>query len=277
MEGALDQPLLEKEEVCMTAQFGDQVVGDATAGNLPLHDAVILRHGEPPDAATDHPRAEQHHEGGWRRGRGRASGDPMKAGTARGEREEKEGCLARPVALEDEGRMVGDGMNSAQASPFDERPVEPDEVVQFGLREIHGGGFDLFFGQVARIAGGGVDHRPTERVSYALPERGRGKYLPARMRTTVSKQTSGAVIHRNVAVIACDTAATLAETSKKISELGLDIVMIGDRHIVIPARYIPMVLGRFKELGQFPRLLGEPLFDHVDEGADGEISSTENG
>jgi hypothetical protein len=97
------------------------------------------------------------------------------------------------------------------------------------------------------------------------------------MRTTVSKQTSGAVIHRNVAVIACDTAATLAETSKKIGELGLDLVMIGDRHIVIPARYIPMVLGRFKELGQFPRLLGEPLFDHADEGAEGEISSTENG
>jgi hypothetical protein len=38
-----------------------------------------------------------------------------------------------------------------------------------------------------------------------------------------------------------------------------------------------MVLGRFKELGQFPRLLGEPLFDHVDEPAEAEISSTENG
>lgn len=93
----------------------------------------------------------------------------------------------------------------------------------------------------------------------------------------MSKQTSGAVIHRNVAVIACDTAATLAETSKKISELGLDLVMIGDRHIVIPARHIPDVLGRFKELGQFPRLLGEPLFDHGDEGPEGDVSSTENG
>ena len=149
----------------MAAQLGDEVVGDATAGNLPLHDAVILCHTEPPHGATDHPGAEEHHKGGWRSRRRRAPSDPMEAGPARSEREEKEGCLAGPVALEDERRLVSDGMNGAQASPFDERPVEPDEVVQFGLREIHGGGFDLFFGQVARIAGGGVDHRPTERVS----------------------------------------------------------------------------------------------------------------
>ena len=73
--------------------------------------------------------------------------------------------MAGSVTLEHERRLVGDRMHGAEPRPLDQRPVEPDEVVQFGLQEIHGGGFDLFFGQVARIAGGGVDRRPTERVS----------------------------------------------------------------------------------------------------------------
>ena len=94
----------------------------------------------------------------------------------------------------------------------------------------------------------------------------------------VSKQTAGAVIHRNVALIACDTPATLAETARKLEELGdIDLVTLGDRHFMIPARQVSRVLARLKALGQFPRLLGEPVFEHREEGADAEPAPTENG
>lgn len=75
----------------------------------------------------------------------------------------------------------------------------------------------------------------------------------------MSTNRAGAVIHRNVAVIVCDTAATLAETMSRLAELSLDAVCIGDRYVVMPAPQAETVLAKLREFGQFPRLVGEPV------------------
>jgi hypothetical protein len=64
------------------------------------------------------------------------------------------------------------------------------------------------------------------------------------------------VIHRNVALIACDTAMTLRETMQRITDLDVDAVAVGERHLVLPHADLERVLGRLKELGQYPRLVG---------------------
>ena len=72
----------------------------------------------------------------------------------------------------------------------------------------------------------------------------------------MSRTASGAVIHRNVALIACDTPATLQETLRKLGDLDVDAVSIGDRHVLLPSGHARSVLDRLKEHGQFPRLVG---------------------
>jgi len=87
----------------------------------------------------------------------------------------------------------------------------------------------------------------------------------------VSSSKAGAIIHRNVAVIACDTSSTLKETLVKLADLDIDAVCLGDRHLALPARQVGAVLAKMKELGQFPRLVGELLpmdIDQVDPDAD---------
>ena len=75
----------------------------------------------------------------------------------------------------------------------------------------------------------------------------------------VSGSAFGAVIHRNLSVIACDTPATLQETLHRIDDLAIDVVALGERHFVLPASQAPRVLERLREHGQFPRLVGEPV------------------
>jgi hypothetical protein len=77
----------------------------------------------------------------------------------------------------------------------------------------------------------------------------------------VSLSSSGAVIHRNVALIACDTAGTLQETLKKLGDLDVNAVAIGERHVILPASRASEVLDRLKEHGQFPRLVGGQFLD----------------
>lgn len=72
----------------------------------------------------------------------------------------------------------------------------------------------------------------------------------------MSRTASGAVIHRNVALIACDTSATLQETFRKLGDIGLHAVPIGDRHVLLPASMARAALDRLREHGQFPRLVG---------------------
>lgn len=72
----------------------------------------------------------------------------------------------------------------------------------------------------------------------------------------MSRTASGAVIHRNVALIACDTSATLQETLRKLGDLEDVAVPVGDRHVLIPATRARDVLAQLKEHGQFPRLVG---------------------
>jgi hypothetical protein len=67
----------------------------------------------------------------------------------------------------------------------------------------------------------------------------------------------GAVVHHDVAVIACDSAVTLKETLHRLADLEVDAVTVGDRHVVLPASQVSRVLERMKEFGQFPRLVGE--------------------
>jgi hypothetical protein len=77
----------------------------------------------------------------------------------------------------------------------------------------------------------------------------------------VSLSSSGAVIHRNVALIACDTSGTLRETLKKLGDLDVAAVAIGERHVILPASRASEVLDRLKEHGQFPRLVGGQFLD----------------
>ena len=74
----------------------------------------------------------------------------------------------------------------------------------------------------------------------------------------VSTTRAGAVIHRNVAVIACDTSGTLRETLHRLEDLDIDAVRVGDRHLVLPASQVNEVLAKMREHGQFPRLIGDP-------------------
>ena len=75
---------------------------------------------------------------------------------------------------------------------------------------------------------------------------------------TLSSAKPGAVIHRNVAVIACDTPGTLQETLQRLGDLKVDAVQVGERHLILPSQHVHFVLSRLKEHGQFPRLVGQP-------------------
>jgi hypothetical protein len=73
----------------------------------------------------------------------------------------------------------------------------------------------------------------------------------------MSNSKSGAVIHRQVAVIACDNASTLKETLVRLAGLQIDAVCLGERHLVLPAEQVKGVLACLNNFGQFPRLIGE--------------------
>lgn len=73
----------------------------------------------------------------------------------------------------------------------------------------------------------------------------------------MSKSTPGAIIHRNLSVIACDTSATLQETLHHLAEIEVELVRIGERHIALPSSHLTEVLTRLRATGQFPRLVGE--------------------
>jgi hypothetical protein len=57
----------------------------------------------------------------------------VESGRAGGEGDEQQGGLAGPVALEDEGMLVCNGMNRAEPRALDEGPMEADEMAEFGL------------------------------------------------------------------------------------------------------------------------------------------------
>lgn len=59
-------------------------------------------------------------------------------------------------------------------------------------------------------------------------------------------------------MIACDTPGTLQETLQRLGDLDVDAVQVGERHLILPAHDVHVVLDRLKEHGQFPRLVGEP-------------------
>lgn len=92
----------------------------------------------------------------------------------------------------------------------------------------------------------------------------------------MSNIKSGAVIHREVAVIACDNAGTLKETLVRLSGLDIDAVCLGERHLVLPAAQIGEVLSCLKSHGQFPRLVGdESLVPSLAADADSASTSSE--
>ncbi len=98
---------------------------------------------------------------------------------------------------------------------------------------------------------------PSIATKESDPKRSDRVASPQRDRAILSRSTPGAIIHRNVAVIACDTSATLQETVHRLQDLEVDAIAVGDRHLVLPATDIGRVLDRLKEHGQFPRLVGE--------------------
>lgn len=84
----------------------------------------------------------------------------------------------------------------------------------------------------------------------------------------------GAVVHHDVAVIACDTAVTLKETLHRLADLDVDAVTVGDRHVVLPANQVHRVLERMKEFGQFPRLVGDGARASTDTSSDEDAPET---
>ncbi|MCB9521511.1 MAG: hypothetical protein H6698_09870 [Myxococcales bacterium] len=81
----------------------------------------------------------------------------------------------------------------------------------------------------------------------------------------MTRSQAGAVIHRNLALIACDAAGTLQETQRKLGDLDITAVPLGDRHLLLPASQARLVLQRLKEHGQFPRLIGDFLSANLEE------------
>ena len=79
---------------------------------------------------------------------------------------------------------------------------------------------------------------------------------PHDLLSNVSRTTAGAVIHRNVALIACDTPATMEETLQKLGDLDVDAVPVGNRHVLLPSRWAGDVLAKLRQHGQFPKLVG---------------------
>ena len=65
------------------------------------------------------------------------------------------------------------------------------------------------------------------------------------------------MIHRQLAVIACDVSGTLKETLARLAGLEIDLVCVGDRHLVLPASQVKAVLSCLNQHGQFPRLVGD--------------------
>jgi hypothetical protein len=96
------------------------------------------------------------------------------------------------------------------------------------------------------------------RVSYSFPSF-RSTIESNPLGTALSSSNSGAVVHRNVAVIACDTGVTLKETLHRLEDIDVDAVQIGERHLVLPARQVGSILDRLREHGQFPKLVGKSL------------------
>ena len=84
----------------------------------------------------------------------------------------------------------------------------------------------------------------------------------------MSKTRPGTVIHKNVALIACDTALTLKETLQRLEYLDISAIQLGERHLALPAHDVNKALNRLKEHGEFPRLIGIPIPDGTEEPAE---------
>ena len=91
----------------------------------------------------------------------------------------------------------------------------------------------------------------------------------------MSRSQPGAVIHRNLALIACDAAATLRETQRKLEGLQVTAVPIGERHLLIPGSQARTVLQALREHGQFPRLVGDFLSRPTELDGDGSAEGAE--
>lgn len=96
------------------------------------------------------------------------------------------------------------------------------------------------------------------RVSYCFPSF-QSTIESHTLGEVLSSSNSGAVVHRNVAVIACDTGVTLKETLHRLEDLDVDAVQIGERHLVLPARQVGAILDGLREHGQFPKLVGQSI------------------
>lgn len=81
----------------------------------------------------------------------------------------------------------------------------------------------------------------------------------------MNKTTPGTVIHKNVALIACDTALTLKETLQRLEDLNISAIQLGERHLALPAQDVNKALNRLKEHGEFPRLIGTPISEEPQE------------
>lgn len=72
-------------------------------------------------------------------------------------------------------------------------------------------------------------------------------------------------IHEGVALLECDSKATLEETLRHLEGLTLHARRVGPRGLVFPARALPAVTRALQAQQCFPRVVGEATEDGTEE------------
>jgi hypothetical protein len=75
-------------------------------------------------------------------------------------------------------------------------------------------------------------------------------------RKFVARETP--VVHRNIALMLCDSAAVLEETLAQLETDDIPFQRLGDRGFVAPAQHVETVRDRLKARGIYP-----PVFGHL--------------
>lgn len=66
------------------------------------------------------------------------------------------------------------------------------------------------------------------------------------------------VVHRNIALMLCDSAAVLEETLAQLETDDIPFQRLGDRGFVAPAHHVETIRQRLKSRGIYP-----PVFGHL--------------
>lgn len=72
------------------------------------------------------------------------------------------------------------------------------------------------------------------------------------------------VVHRNIALMLCDSSAVLTETLHQLVTEDIPFTRLGDRGFVAPAYHVDKIRQRLKEKAIYPAIIGE-VVSKIDE------------